>query len=445
MKNNQSLSFRSILKTWWPLAASWILMGMELPVLSAFIARLAEPKINLAAYGGVVFPLALIIEAPVIMLLAASTALSKDWASYQKLRTYMLAAGAALTSLHILIAFTPLYYTVVSDLIGAPVEIIEPARIGLMIMTPWTWSIAYRRFNQGVLIRFGHSGSIGIGTGIRLGVDALVLIAGLIVNSVPGIIVATSAVAAGVVAEALYVGIRVQSALRNDLKPASVIKPALTYRAFAKFYIPLAMTSLMMLLVQPLGSAALSRMPNPLDSLAVWPIVSGLIFMLRSMGVAYNEVVVARIDDAFSYGSLRRFTLILTVFSTFLLIIFVATPIADWWLKDVSTLDADLVKLAKNGLWLGLLMPGLTTLQSWYQGIILHSRKTRAIPEAVGIFLFITSIFLWIGVVSQKFVGLYVSLGAFMFGSMAQTFWIWLRSKISVDVLVQRDRQLEGE
>ena len=74
----QPLSTREIFSTWWPLAFSWLLMGTELPAISAIMARLPDPEVNLAAYGGIVFPLALIIEAPIIMLLATSTALSKD-------------------------------------------------------------------------------------------------------------------------------------------------------------------------------------------------------------------------------------------------------------------------------------------------------------------------------------------------------------------------------
>src|SRR5215216_839408 len=112
---------------------------------------------KLAADGGVVFPLSLIIESPIIMLLAASTALRRDWASYVKLRRFMMRVGFILTAIHVLVAFTPLYDIVVSGLLGADLEIAGPARIGLMIMTPWTWSIAYRRFNHGVLIRFNHS------------------------------------------------------------------------------------------------------------------------------------------------------------------------------------------------------------------------------------------------------------------------------------------------
>ena len=247
---------KRIVSTWWPLAASWALMGAELPALSAVVARLPNPEINLAAYGGIVFPLALIIESPIIMLLAASTALSKDTPSYQLLRRFMMVSGAVLTGLHILIAFTPLYYFVAENLLGAPQVIIEPGRIGLMLMTPWTWSIAYRRFNQGVLIRFNRSKTVGIGTVIRLTADLVVLLAGYAIGSIQGIVVATCAVSAGVICEAIYSGIVVRPVVRTDLRQAPLIPEALTWHAFYRFYTPLVMTSLLTLLVQPLGSAA---------------------------------------------------------------------------------------------------------------------------------------------------------------------------------------------
>ncbi|MGB7876434.1 MAG: hypothetical protein WBL25_18785 [Anaerolineales bacterium] len=435
---NSPLSLSRIFKVWIPLAASWLLMGMELPILSAVVARLAEPEINLAAYGGIVFPIALIIEAPVIMLLAASTALSKDWASYKKLRNYMLLAGGFLTTLHLLVALTPVYYFVAKGLLGAPPEIIEPARIGLIIMTPWTWTIAFRRLNQGVMIRFGHSNIIGIGTVVRLGMDILVLGIGYYLE-LPGIIVATSAVAAGVTAEAIYIGFTVQPVLRVDLMPAPVIQPALTYRAFSAFYLPLVMTSLLTLLIQPMGSAALSRMPRALESLAVWPVVSGFIFMLRSMGVAFNEVVVALLDEPLSTKPLRRFTTLLSIGTTGALVLIVATPLSRFWLENFSGLSPELASLARNGLWFGLLLPGLNSLQSWYQGALLNSGKTRGISEAVAIFLFGTALTLVGGVIWGKMIGLYVGLGAFSFGMLIQTIWLWVRSRPVLHALYQRE------
>ena len=113
MDSGKPLDHALIFRTWLPLAASWILMGAELPLLSAIIARLEDPTIHLAAYSSIVFPLALVIESPIIMLLTASTALSRDQNSYEKLWKIMTWLGFALTLLHVAIAFTPLYDTVV--------------------------------------------------------------------------------------------------------------------------------------------------------------------------------------------------------------------------------------------------------------------------------------------------------------------------------------------
>ena len=181
-------------------------MGLELPAYIAIIARLSQPKVQLAAFGSVVFPVSLVIMAPIIMVMTASNALSKDWDSYRKLGRFMAVAATVLTGLHASIAFTPFYYVVVEGVIGAPAEIVEPARLGLMNMTPLIWSVAYRRFNQGVLIRFGHSRAVGMGTVIRFGTDALVLAVGMLVGTIPGTNVAASAWVVGCIAEAMYVG-----------------------------------------------------------------------------------------------------------------------------------------------------------------------------------------------------------------------------------------------
>ncbi len=418
-----------IIQTWWPLAASWLLMAAELPVLSAVVARLANPEINLAAYGGVVFPLALIIEAPIIMLLSASTALSRDWASYVKLRRFMMTAGAVLTALHIVVAFTPLYYTVVVGVLGAPREIVEPARIGLIIMTPWTWSIAYRRFQQGVLIRFGHSKAVGVGTAVRLTADGVVLAAGYLIGTLPGIVVATAAVAAGVMCEAAYAGVRVQSVLRDQVRLAAPANQPLTLASFLEFYVPLAMTSLIAFLAQPIGSAALARMPLALPSLAVWPVVTGLVFMLRSLGLAYNEVVVALLEDPALKKSLRRFTDWLAIGTTGLLLLIAATPLSRLWFGQVSGLAPALADLARIGLWVALPMPALSALQSWYQGALLHSRRTRGITEAVAVFLVTSAAIAWAGVAWGQITGLYVGLAAMVLSTAAQTAWLWQRSR----------------
>ena len=440
-QDQTNLSLKRIIKTWWPLAASWLLMGSELPMISAIVARLPFPEINLAAYGGIVFPLALIIEAPIIMLLAASTALSKDWASYRLIHRFMRNTSLALTVAHLLVAFTPLYYVAVDKIIGAPAEIIEPARIGLMIMLPWTWSIAYRRFHQGILIQFGHSQAVGWGTVIRLSVNALVLLSGYFHGSLPGIVVGASAVATGVVAEAIFIGIVVRPVLKNELRYAEPVKPALTFRSFLDFYIPLAMTSLLTLLANPIGSAALSRMPQALSSLAVWPVITGLVFMLRSMGIAYNEVVVALLDTPKSTKNLFRFAIILSGLTTIGLFLLAATPLSSLWFVRISALSPQLAELARKGIWIALPLPALSVMQSWYQGAILYGRRTKGITESVVIYLTTSALTLGIGVWLSSTTGLFIGLLALMLSVAGQTAWLWFRSRPVRNQLQERDAE----
>ena len=407
-------------------------MGLELPALSAIIARLSDPKINLAAYGGIVFPLALIIEAPIIMLLAASTALSKDWESYRKIRKFMNVTAGILTGLHIIVVSTPLYFFITRQLIGSPEEIIIPARYGLAIMIPWTWSIAYRRFNQGVLIRFGHSIIVGQGTFVRLAADLIVLAVGFMIGSIPGIIVATSAVAAGVISEAIFIGLKVQPVIKNQLLKEPEISPPLSRSSFLRYYIPLALTSLITLMSQPLISTVLSRMPMALDSLAIWPVLSGILFLFRSIGVAYNEVVVTLLKNASSYRSLRKFGLILTFISSGLLLFITATPLASLWYLKVLALPSSLLDLATTALWFSLLIPGANALQSWYQGILLQSGKTRGIPEAVAAFLLVTIVIYSIGITQGRYPGIYIGTFGFSMGMIVQAAWLKYKSKSAV-------------
>ncbi len=438
----EPLAMRRVVQTWWPLAASWLFMAVEGPMMSAVVARLADPETNLAAWGGVVWPLALLIESPIIMLLSASTALSKDWNSYCKLRRFMMVAGAALTALHVLIAFTPLYYVVTVNIIGAPAEIIEPGRVGMMIMVPWTWSIAYRRFNQGVMIRFGQSRAVGLGTGVRLAADGLVLALGYLIGTVPGIVVSSCAIATGVMTEALYVGLRVRPVLRGPLREAAPVEPPLTLRSFLAFYIPLAITALLNMAAQPMVSAGMSRMPDAVDSLAAWSVVSGFVFMLRSMSYAFNEVVIALLDEPRATHTLRRFSIWMAALTSGALLAVAATPLATFWFGQVSALSSHLVEIARIGLWVALPVPGVNAFLSWYQGTIVHSRHTRAITEAVATFLLAGIVVLGIGVAWQQVTGLYMGLAALGVGLLAQTAWLWWRSRPAMQALNLRDAAL---
>ena len=431
----RSLPLSYILKAWWPLAASWLFMSLEQPIVGAVIARLADPAVNLAALGGVVFPLSLLIEAPIIMLLVASTALSKHEQAYRLIYRFMMSAGLLLTLLHALLAFTPLYDLVVVGLLKPPAEVVEPARWGLMVMLPFTWSIAYRRFHQGLLIRHGHSLTVSIGTTIRLLAILLGVGVGLLLGA-PGIVVGTMGIAGGVLTEAAFIGWRVGPVKARLPVLSTVNTPVntpvgtpLSWRAFYRFYTPLALTSLLVLAAQPLGSAALARMPQALESLAAWPVLMAFLFLFRGLGMAYNEVVVAALEREGAWRNLQRFSHLLSLAMTGVLLLVALSPLSRLFFGAVMGLGPRLVALSSGGLLLTLLWPALTVYQNLYQGVIVYGGKTQHVTQSVVLSLLTSVLLLVAGVRLGTLPGLYVATLAFVVGGAVQVAWLMFRGR----------------
>ena len=436
------LTTQRITKIWLPLAAGWVLMTVEIPVISGVIARNPNPQINLAAWG-LVFSIALILASPAMMLLSASTALSRDWATYRQVGRYMWIISLGLTALHALIAFTPLFDIIVVRLLAAPAEIIEPARQGLVIMLPYIWALSYRRFSYGVLIRFQHTRAVTLGATVRLGVDIVTIAALLLAGVRSGVILATVTFTAGVVGEAIYSHFSVQRVL-PELRAAPPTPVPVSLSGFVKFYIPLVMTSLLMIIVQPMGTAALSRMPNPLESLAVWPVVYGLLILWSSAGTAFTEAVVVLLEEPRAVTTLHNFTVRLGSLLVGLLFIMNVTPLAYLWFRYVAALPPDLAPAATTALWIGLLVPGLSFLQSWYTGTLMNERRTRAITEAVFAALIVNGAVLLIGVWWGQLPGLYLGAIGLMSGHLARTGWLWVRTRPSLRSLRAREREEMG-
>jgi hypothetical protein len=384
----------------------------------------------LAAFGGVVFPIALLIESPIIMMLAASTAWSRDTASFRALGRFTTKASILLTVVHVLIALTPLYWWVVVPLLDVPPDVQEPALLGLRIMLPWTWAIADRRFRQGALIRFGHRETIARGTLIRL-VATMLALWGCFSMEVSGIVTATASLTFGVLVEAVFVRWRAAVLLAPHLQRADTKGLSPTATKLLAFYLPLALTPMLILAFQPVATAGITRMPLPLECLAVWGPLGGLIFLMRSAGIAFNEVVIARCDESDGPRRLRRFAWGWGLGFSGVLTIMAVTPLAEWWFGDVIGLEPALARLGTQALWLAAPLPLLTFLESYWQGMLVSRHRTRAVTGSVLAFLLVAVIVMTAGVLIGHWNGLVVTLAAFVAGNTSQT--LWLRWKWRVE------------
>jgi Na+-driven multidrug efflux pump len=370
-----------IFRFWIPMAGTWLMMALEAPFLAAVIARLDDPKQNLAAFG-VAFSVAILVEAPVIMILSASTALVEGPVSYRMLRRFTYVLNLALTAVMLAMLVTPLWRSFAAHAIGLPPEVVELTQWALLLMVPWPAAIGYRRFYHGLLIRHGLTRLVAYGTATRLLTMALTSLFLFAMTQLPGALVGAAALTAGVSVEAVVSRIMVHRVVRavvsvTDEPPTAT---TLTYRRIFVFYTPLALTSLIGLAVHPAVAFFMGHASFALESLAVLPVVNSLSFVFRSLGLSYQEVAIALLaQDDRNTAPTARFAILLAAASSAAMALIAFTPLAWIWYHDVSGLSHELTLFTLMPTRILTVLPALSVLLSLQRAILVNDRATAPI------------------------------------------------------------------
>ncbi|MFK7931117.1 MAG: hypothetical protein AB8H79_23230, partial [Myxococcota bacterium] len=244
----------------------------------------------------------------------------------------------------------------------------------------------------------------------------------------PGIVAGTSAIAAGVTAEALFTTWVTRPVVQSNLRHTTSADERLSLRAFFSFYIPLAITPLMTLVLQPIGALAMNRMTAPKTSLAAWTVVYGLIFLTRSAGFAFNEVVVTLCQEPGARAALQRVAWLLGAAMVGALALIAFTPVAGLYFVHATDLSPDVYPVAVTAVGLGLLMSGYAVLQSLYQGYLVAHRRTWYATEAVAIYLTIAMALLAASVAWSPWPGVHSAILSLSVAGICQTLWLRWRS-----------------
>jgi hypothetical protein len=436
---------REILWFWLPLFASWLLMSSEGPIIAAAINRLPNEVIMLAAMG-IVTSLSVTIESPIINLLATSTALVRDYDSYRLVRRFTIHWCILLTVLAVLVAYTPLFDVVLYGWLNVPGEVAEWVRPGMKIMVFWSAAIGWRRFLQGIMIRHNQTRKVAYGTAVRLLASggAVVLLA--LWSDFPGVVIGSLALMVGVTAEAAYATLAVRPILRAHFSPTGPAAEGtpLTYRALFWFHLPLAATSLLVLLVQPLVTSSLARLERPTESLAAWPVLFQILLVSRAAAFALPEVIIALHHDNRTFVPLRRFSLSLAAVVTLSMAVFTFSPLARWYVYQVQDMIAEVGELALSSLALFIFFPALAVLTSWLRGLLIQSRHTRYVNFAMAINLVITAAVLAWGVMRQ-WPGLPAAALALNLASLGEVLYLIQRTRQTLPVELSLFRSPEAQ
>ena len=417
-----ALSQSRILRLWLPLAGTWLMIASEGPILAAVIARLPDPTPNLAAYG-VALAVAMVVEAPVIMLLSAATALVHDRGSLLRLRRFTHGLNALLSASMLLLLVPPVFGFVSERMLGLPADVGQRTHLTLLLLLPWPAAIGYRRFYQGILIRRGLTRLVAYGTVLRLSTMAATALLAATSGRLEGAAVGGLALSAGVVAEAAaarWMSWRsVSDLLRAGDRPLAD-DPTRALAHLATFYWPLATTSFLGLGIQPLVTFFIGHGRAPLESLAVLPVVNALVFLPRSLAFALQEVGIALIGERQEgYPALRRFAAGLSVALGVAFLLVVWTPLAGLWFGPVSGLPTELARLALLPARILALLPVLTVIQSLQRAVMVHARRTAPVTWATGVEVFVVALVLVVTILWLDLVGAVAAAVALMVGRLA--------------------------
>jgi hypothetical protein len=426
--DKEFLSNKKIFIFWVPLAATWLMMATEGPFLAAVIARLVDPKFNLAAFG-VAYSFGILIEAPVIMLMSASTALVKNRDSYIKLRNFSLALIAICTLIMIIFVTPWVFYFIMQRLIRLPENIARLTHQASLLLIPWPGLIGYRRFYQGILIRSNLTRRVAYGTVIRLTTMVVVSLACYLFFPLSGAKIGTLTLSLAVFAEAIASRIMAHNSVKHLMSQQPNVQTGkpLNYKYITKFYYPLALTSVLGLGVHPMVTFFMGQSSMPIESLAVLPVINSLVFIFRSLGLAFQEVVIALSGKNNRYFViLRNFALFLGIGVVIGLSLITFTAISHIWFHKISGLSLELTRLARLPAQILSLLPGLTVLISFQRALLVKNEKTVPITIATSIEVIAILIILLITIAGLNLIGAIAAAIAMIIGRLCANTYLFI-------------------
>jgi hypothetical protein len=418
-----------MLALWVPLAASLVMMVLEPSIINVGLGRTANPELALAAYG-VAYSLALLVEAPILMLLDASVARSESRAAFDLLRRFTVILGLVVTAIGLVVSLTPLYDLLVVQLMNIPVDVAARTRPTLQVLSFWPFPVAWRRTHQGLLIRAGRTNIITVATGVRLLTLAGGMLVGLLLLPHRGALVAGLAMDLSVTIEAILNTWATRPVLRAEQYghgPGQRKESTLSLREMWRFYRPLLATTILRQASRPALNAGIAVAPAALSSLAAWPVAWGLATLIAGPAWSLQQLTTALAVDREAYRRVSRFSLFLSVLFSVLMGLVAFTPLYGLVMGGVYNLSADLQDLARPATQIMVLLPLIMGAQSLLRGLLIREGQTGAVRSAMTTNVVALGAALLLGVTGLSLAGVTLAAVATLAGSIAEL--VWLRWK----------------
>ncbi|MBW2146211.1 MAG: hypothetical protein JRI22_04220 [Deltaproteobacteria bacterium] len=411
-----------ILNFYIPLALSGILMTLQQPVINAALARTLNSTTVLGAYG-ITISLAVLLESPIQMILQVANALVKDRHSFIVVKLFMITLSLVMVVIGGLALATPFAKFLLERLLSLSPEVANQAHSALMIMIPWPLVIAWRRFYQGILITAGKSKSVGFATTFRILTIAGASFVGIWLYPWGTAAIGAFALLAGAIVEAFVVTLWAWPTVRNSIwnNRAAHGSYSVSYKKLITFYIPLALKSFLTILTWPIISGGISRAAESRLSLAAWPVVLSMYWLVATPIEMLQPVTISLSKDVKNIPSVRRFAFFAGAVGSLSLFLFAISPIVEFYLYGLIGASEDVKKFAVHGILIMFALPLIVALQNFFQGLLILRHRTRSILTATMVNTLLLLSVIAFGVMCFQIKGIFLAPLAMIFSLTVET------------------------
>ena len=194
----------------------------------------------------------------------------------------------------------------------------------------------------------------------------------------------------------------------------------LTLHRFARFYAPLAATSLLLTLTNPLLISAMSRGVNPTIALAGFGVAFSLCGVLFSPVLVGQQVAAAKLLTGRRFRPIQSFWLRIGALSSLVAVAVAFTPLGDWVFGRVMGVSGDIFDEARTAVAVLAPVPLLTSVRAVHQGRLVAGHRTNPIAVATGIRTAVLALVAVVLTVSTRG-GAWVGATAFTMGLLVET------------------------
>ncbi len=205
----------------------------------------------------------------------------------------------------------------------------------------------------------------------------------------------------------------------------------ISYHRLFNFFLPLAVTAMLIGSTHTITSATLARLPYPELSLAVFAVVRSLSNITKAPTLMSSQVVMAFIDDRKSYYLVRKTLVVMG--GIFILVLFLMgyTPLGGWILRNIIGLKGKQeIEFAYLALRITCFLPVVEIFRNFFQGIAISLKKTNFIMPGIIIRVIAVFLFLWWSIWVQSFPGMIVGSIAWVGGIALEAILIYFYIKL---------------